>query len=447
MSRMKKQILLVVTSLVLLVPAAQAQKEAPLTLAEATTIALNSNPTVMIANMEVERVEYVLKESKSALIPTIKADLSYNHNISLPVMFMPEGVFGPGSGGATRMGFKNGFNGSVSASTPLYMPTIYRSIALSKEQLALAVESARASKINMVYEVENSYYAILLAEASLKVLLQNKELMQATVTDVENKFKQGVVSEYDLLTAQVQLQNVLPLIESARASLKRANYMIKVLLSLPQEIHILLTDKFVDISNKSTFAHESGNIDLSSNSDLRVMEHNINMWEHQYKLSRANRIPTIFASISLTSQTQSDDLNFSKFQWSESSVLGVGVSIPIFAGLKNNHKDSQIKNSIKQSKLQMQYMSDNLTAQANSIIDDVVSAREQILTNTEAVKLAKKANEISATRFKVGAGTILELNSSQMALIQAELSLNQSIYSLLAAFSSYDKLMGSEVNQ
>ncbi len=441
----KRNIGIAILCLISLATKGYAQEEVKLSITEATEIALNTNPTVVVANMEIERVEYTLKESKSALYPTIEADLGYNHNLMLPVMFMPDGAFGPGSGGAVRMGFKNGFNGGVSASLPIYMPAIYRSISLTKEQLALSIENARASKINMIAEVESSYYSILLAQSSLAVLIQNKKLMEETVADISNKFKLGLVAEYDLLTAKVQLQNVLPLIESAEASLKQANYMLKVLLSLPQNIKLVLTDKFMELSNQSSFVDQSQDIDLSSNTDIKIMEHNIKLWEQQYSLSRANRLPTVFASINLTTQSQSDNFKFTEFRWAESSMIGVGVKIPIFAGLKNNYKDRQIKNSIQQTKLQKQYMEDNLSMQANSLIDDVASARAQIKTNTEAVKLAKKANEISSTRFKVGAGTILELNSSQIALMQAELSFNQSIYSLLTAFSNYNKLIGSDI--
>lgn len=82
--------------------------------------------------------------------------------------------------------------------------------------------------------------------------------------------------------------------------------------------------------------------------------------------------------------------------------------------------------------------------QASNIISNINSAKAQIASNTIAIGQAKKAYEITSTRFRVGSGTILELNSAQVALMQAELNLNQSIFDLLTAISSYDKLLGKE---
>lgn len=422
---------------------AQSQK-IELSLSKAIEIALDSNPTIKIAELEIIRSQYVIKESQSALIPTVDATLGYNRNIMLPVMFLPDGAFGPSSGGAMRIGFENGYNAGVNASLPLYMPTIYRSISLSREQLALSVENARASRINMVSEVKNAYYNIALAQNSLNVLLENKKVLEKNVTDIENKLKQGLVADYDLITAQVQLQNLLPVLEKAKAACYIANYMLKVLLSFPQDVELSLTENFDKLKEIGNSSPNAESIDLSQNTDIRVMGHQIKLQEHQFKLSRANRIPTIFANFNIATQSQSNDFKIGHYRWAESSLAGISVKIPIFSGMKNRYKDIQLKNTIQQTEINRNYLEANLTMQASNIISNINSAKAQIASNTIAIKQAKKAYDISSTRFRVGAGTILELNSAQVALMQSELNLNQSIYDLLTAMSSYDKLLGKE---
>lgn len=415
-----------------------------LSLEKAIEIALDSNPTIKVAELEITRAEYVLKEGKSALYPTVEGAMNYSRNIMLPVMFLPDGAFGPGSGGAMRIGFENGYNASISASLPVYMPAIYRSISLSKEQLALTIENARASRVNMVNEVKNGYYNIVLAENSLEVLLQNKELLLKNVNDIDNKFKQGMASEYDLLTAQVQYQNLLPVIDRAQSALKISRYMLKVLLSFPQDVELLLVENFEALRVVRDQNPDANKIDLSKNTDLNVIGYQIKLQEHQYRLSRANRIPTVFASFNIATQSQSNDFKIGHYQWAESSLAGLGVKIPIFAGMKNRYKDIQIKNTIQQTEISRGYLESNLNMQASNIISNINSAKSQILSNQIAISQAKKAYEISQTRYRVGGGTILELNSSQVALMQAELSMNQAIYDLLVALSNYDKILGRE---
>ncbi len=415
-----------------------------LSLDKAIEIAMDENPTIKVAELDIVRAEYVLKESKSSLVPTVDAQGGYTNNILLPVMFLPEDALGPGTGGAMRLGFMNGVTGAVNASIPLYMPTIYRNIAMTKEQLAMSVESARASKVNMAKEVKGGYYNLLLAEKSLFVLLENKSTLETNVKDIQKKLEQGLVSEYDLLTAQVQLQNLLPTIDKAKAAVDIAHYMIKVLLSLPQEVKVVLTDTLHELNTRSGGTPSDKAIDLSRNTDLTLSTYQINLQEHQYRLSRANRLPQLVANFNFTTQAQSDDFKIANYNWASSSLVTVGLKIPIFTGLKNKHTDSRIKIEIEKSIENQKYLERNLTMQVLSVISNIKSAKAQIASSEVAISQAKKAYSISSTRFKVGAGTILELNSAQVALMQAELNLNQAYYDMLTAYSEYSKLIGSE---
>ena len=58
------------------------------------------------------------------------------------------------------------------------------------------------------------------------------------------------------------------------------------------------------------------------------------------------------------------------------------------------------------------------------------------------VEQARKAYSISDTRYRAGAGTILELNSAQLAQTQAQLNYTQAIYDYLAAEADYEKIIG-----
>ena len=57
---------------------------------------------------------------------------------------------------------------------------------------------------------------------------------------------------------------------------------------------------------------------------------------------------------------------------------------------------------------------------------------------------AEKGRTIAEKRYEVGRGTILELNSSEVALTQAQLTYNQSIYDYLVAKADLDLVMGVE---
>ena len=74
----------------------------------------------------------------------------------------------------------------------------------------------------------------------------------------------------------------------------------------------------------------------------------------------------------------------------------------------------------------------------------MASSIAQMESNKTAVEQADKAVTISAKRYEVGRGTILELNQSQVALTQAQLTYVQSIYEYLTNKSDLNYTLGRE---
>lgn len=99
----------------------------------------------------------------------------------------------------------------------------------------------------------------------------------------------------------------------------------------------------------------------------------------------------------------------------------------------------------------MQQLSENrinterqLNMQAQTYLDNMQACNEQMASNKESVAQAEKGRLIAQKRYDVGRGTILELNSSEVALTQAELTYNQAIFDYLTAQSELQCLMGNE---
>ena len=88
---------------------------------------------------------------------------------------------------------------------------------------------------------------------------------------------------------------------------------------------------------------------------------------------------------------------------------------------------------------------DNGIAYITRALNDLLTAREMMLAQARTMAQADKAYHISDTRFRAGAGTILELNSAQLNRTQAHLNYSQAIYDYLSAQADYDRIVGREV--
>ena len=78
------------------------------------------------------------------------------------------------------------------------------------------------------------------------------------------------------------------------------------------------------------------------------------------------------------------------------------------------------------------------------IVISIAASSEQVSSNKENVMQAEKAVQIAGKRYEVGKGTVLELNTSQVQLTEAELTYNQSIYDYLVAKADLDQVLGRD---
>ena len=414
---MMKRLFLIIAFWAAGVAGASAQMR--LTLPQALDLALSENPTVKVAEMEVQRYDYVKRQTWGNLLPQISASGSYTRSIVKSEMR-----------GGISFGADNTFAVQGDLSLPLFAPSVYRTLKMNDAQMATAVEAARASRIDLTAEVKKAFYNILLAEQSLAVLRESEATVQRTVDDTQVQYKHGLASEYDLLTAQVQLSNLKPTI---------------LQIEVVGELDALRDDVLAGTDGLTT--------DVTDNSDLRSLELQEEVLRRSLKAANAGRMPTLaaFGSASYTGNDM-EPFNFggaaatddSRYFWTHPISVGLPLSVPIFSGLTKMNRSRELKNQISQLSLQRSYARQQIDVQVRSALNALLTARETMYAQELTVEQACKAYKISDTRYRAGAGTILELNSAQLSQTQAQLNFSQAIYDYLSAKAEYDRIVGRE---
>ncbi len=407
-------------------------------------IAMDNNPNIKIAELEIQRVDYSRKEAIGALLPSVNAQGSYTDNVMKQVMFMPES-FAALMGGQRfmEMGYKNSYTGAISAQLPLVNFTIWQNLKNKQTEIDLIIEKTRASKIEMRKQVKDAYFALLLTKSSLNVLEKSYTNALETLKNIENSYKQGVVSEYDYIRAQVSVNNLNPTLINARNSLDLAKMQLKMILSLPSNINIIVNEELDTYSNK---IHSVNTLDINNalveNTELKQMDLNIISLRNQLKLINTQHLPSLTATGNYIYQTQSEDFKFKDYHWVSSASIGLNLNIPLFAGMTKINQAKQVKISINALELQKDYLKEGMSLSVQAAVNSMNAAKEQLIANKDAIKQAQRGYEIAKVRYEVGTGTLLELNDSELSMTQSNLNYQQSLYNYLSAQANLEKVMG-----
>ena len=318
-------------------------------------------------------------------------------------------------------------------------------MSMTKTDIELAVEKSRASKLDLVNQVSKAYYQLMLAQDSYDVLLGSYKLAEDNFNIVNAKYEQGAVSEYDKISAEVQMRSIKPNVISAANGVTLAKLQLKVLMGITADVELKTEDSLTNYET-AVFANQlkDEEVGLENNTTMKQLDLNMKMLEKSLKVAKSSFIPTLSMSFSYNYQSlYNPNINFFEYNWSNSSSLMFNLSIPLY-------KASNFT-KVKSARIQMRQLDWNRIDTERKLNMEIVSYRnnmaassEQVVSNKENVMQAEKAVLIAGKRYDVGKGTVLELNSSQVSLTQTQLTYNQSIYDYLIAKADLDKVLGKE---
>ena len=415
------------------------QNTLTLTLDKALEIALDENPTIKVAAEEIALKKVASKEAWQSLLPEASLNGSLDHTIKAAEMKLNDMSFKMGQDGT------NTANAGLSINLPLFAPAVYRAMSMTKTDIELAVEKSRASELDLINQVTKAYYQLMLAQDSYEVLQGSYKLAEDNFNVVNAKYQQGAVSEFDKISAEVQMLSIKPNVISAANAVTLAKLQLKVLMGITADVDIKTDDNLTNYESM-LFANQLKEEDMSleNNTTMKQFELNMKLLEKNVKSLKTNFMPTLSMSFSYQYQSlYNPNINFFDYTWSNSSSLMFNLSIPLYRA-SNFTK-------VKSARIQMRQLDWNridterkLNMQVVSYRNNMTASSEQVVSNKENVMQAEKAVQIAGKRYEVGKGTVLELNSSQVSLTQAQLTYNQSIYDYLVAKADLDQVLGKQ---
>ena len=316
-------------------------------------IALNENPTIKIADMEITRVDYSKKETIGQLFPNVSFSAAYSRTLAKQTMYMNNGE----QTVAIKMGRDNTHNAGFNASMPLISVALWKSIKLSDNQILQNIEAARTSRISLINQVKNAYYALLLAYDSYDVLVENHATAKVNADIYEKKFKNGTASEFDVLRSSVAVKNIEPSIIEAQNSIRSLELQLKVLMGMDVNQGIKPNTSLSDFKSTMYADVMAMNSDLSMNSDLRKLDLQTDYLKKAVDVQKASWLPTLSATIGYNWYSMSDGSPFKNFAWSPNSSVGLSLSWTLFNGGQRYYKQKQAELSYKE----MAWQRDNLS--------------------------------------------------------------------------------------
>lgn len=420
---------------------AESQDTLRLTLDQALSIALSENPTIRIADQEITKQEYAKKGTYASLFPQIDFSGAYQRTVEKQTMYM-DGV--EGMTGGLKVGRDNLYSAGFTANMPLISAPLWQSLKISGYDVELSVEKARSSRVDMVDQVNSAFYTVLLAHDALNVYRQAYDNAVYNYNEIERKYQQGLLAEYDLIRANVNVKNAEPNMYDAENSIILAHWQLKALLGLDLESNVECVGSLSDFENNLIGDYLNINMSLDNNSTLRQLDIQQQQLQTTKKMQIAQYYPSLGLQFDYQWISMNNNFKFKDYNWDPYSVVSVSLTIPIFSGGKRYADVKKTQISIRQLQDQRLDTERMLNVAAKQYNDQMKTCIKQYQAASAGVEEAEKSYKITMKRYETGEGTMLEINDAQLSLTQSQLNLNQSIYNYLVAKSGLEKTLGRD---
>ena len=459
--------------------AESAETPVVITLEQALEIALSENLSVKVADMEIQRVEYAKKGSYAALYPQIDMSGSYQRTIKKQVMYMdfsmsslmgggtdmggsemPDMGAGSGTttesntssssdnGGGIEMGRWNTWATGVSAAMPLVNAQLWQSLKISGLDVELAVEKARSSRLDMVTQVKNAYFATLLAKEAFDVYKQVYENALQNLAETQKKYDAQKASDMELLRARTTVANAIPNVYNAEGSVILALWQLKAVLGVDLDMNLDIAGKLEDWSQHMFYdIHQHDSATLDHNTTMKQLAIQAEMLAETIKVQKYANLPSLAMSFNYSLNAMTNDFKFSEYRWTPYSFVAFSLNIPIFAGGKRYQQIRQAKNQYEQVKLQTVNTERQLKISIRQSLNTMETNMKSYYAAKDAVTAAQKGYDIVERSYQLGSSTLIEVNDAQLALTQAQLAQSQAVYNFLTAKSQLEQTLGQDFIQ
>lgn len=432
----------IILLLVLVWQSAFSQEKMDLTLEQAIELALKNNNNYLISQEEVKQYKYRLKQNLGFL-PQVTVQGSKNLDEKLMVLEMPAMVPG-GEPQRISLDFTKDYEFTLQIVQPVFTGgKIWHAYQNARWDLKISREKERNARDELILNVKKLYSNILVMQELLKAHQEALDLAENNHRNVKERFELGMVSQYDLLRAELNVSSIKPNILNVRKLLDLSLFNLKIMLALPENTEPVIRGELgyhphqLEISELVQAA-------LQNRSEIKQMEMEARKVNNLLKIAYAQFIPdfSIIASYSY----RSDLFRLTKDNWEDFYTINLGISFPIFTGFKRSAQVGELKVMKKTLKMRSRELDDATRLQVQNLVLTMRQEYENIQTGEKNIETAEEGVRIAELNYQEGMISILELNVSYNELTKAKVTYLQAVYNYNIALAELEKIAGVQIN-
>jgi outer membrane protein TolC len=405
------------------------QNKLKLSLEEAKTYALQNNRTLQKGNISINLTEESIWEQISAGLPQVKVSSSYQNYMGYKF-----DLFGMSSP------LTPSFNAQLQVNQLLFSGNYFVGVQIAKIAKQISVSNQKKSELDVVQQVAQSYYNVLVTNEMKKIISENLVNLHLLLKNTEAMAAVGVTERTSVDQLSVQVISMENSMKTSERQLELAYNMLRLQLGVNANVELVLTDSL------SSFVRDEAISSLmmepfvaENNYNMVLMNQNIQLTKKEVNLAATNFLPTISGYYLYTGKFKQ-----SSFDTQPPHTVGLTASMPLFTSGGNYSKLKQAKLKLKSAELDKDNLKDQLSVQEKQLRFNLRNAYENYLNQKKNIEVSNRVFSNITKKYQQGVSSSLDLTNGNNNLLSAQSNYISSLLQLLNAEAELNNLLGKK---
>lgn len=315
---------------------------------------------------------------------------------------------------------RNMFAVSVMLTQPIYMGgSIVAANRIADIGEQLAANNMQNSRQNIVYDVDNAYWAVVSLKHKQKLAVSYLELVKKLGSDVKKMIEEGVATRADGLKVDVKVNEAEMQLTQVDNGLSLAKMLLCQLCGLPVDGNVTLVDEDKEeVSSVGNAPMADVSFAIENRPDLKMLENTVGISRQATKLIRAAYLPQVALTGGFLATNPS---LYNGFQRKFSGVwnIGVVVRVPVWNWFEGAYKVRAGNTATSIAMLELDEAREKVELQVSQSSFKVDEANKKLSMAKKNTEQADENLRCANIGFKEGVMDVTDVMAAQTAWLQA----------------------------
>ena len=406
-----------------------------LTLRDCIEIALKNQPSIKIAQQNIQAAEGRETQAVSPYFPQVNASTGYSESHQLGI----------------ALGFPGAAVGTVitkSYATSLSLNQVLYDFGKTGNSLDVARWNIRSSERDrdrtvqdVVLNVKQSYYGLLAAKKLVEVAQKTIEQTDGHLKQAEAFFRSGSKPRFDVTRAEVEVNNAKLGMINATNGVRIRTITLNNAMGIDPGQATEIVDTLPALSAVTTLEQAQAD-SLKNRPEMLKADADIEAAKSKVSAEESNYLPTISANGAYNWQSGTQEFGPFKSDLQNSWNAGVMLTVPLFQGGLTQGRVSEARANLIAVEVQRDATKQSILLEVNQFYADMESAKVRVDVMESTLQKARENLDLASGRYEAGVGPYLEITDAQLSAINAETDRIQALYDYYLAVARLLKATG-----